>query len=200
MSEKDWSLPEFGLMTQVHNNTQKKLRLNNLAAKEKQEKSATETELQNGFQQGYTQGLQQANTELTKKANVLNALMSELEKHKSQTIDHMRRNHISALELLCERILQIQLSLSKETITKIVEKALETVESNSNNIKIYCHSDLYQYLIENKNDYPNNLIIEVDPKLPSLGFKVESDKQYLEFDLKKSVNKYLDEFKNDLIQ
>ncbi len=193
---KLWLLPEFGLINQAHNMTQKKLKaksnVNTKANLEKYENSHTD-----GFNKGYNAGLAQAANEMNKRLATLTSLTHELSLYKNNLDQNFKNEVYQFITMLCEKILLEKFKTSSDTIMNIVNRGLEVIDNNSSSLKIFCNDNLLQILNQQKEISENKkIVLEKDDKLLDYAFRIESDKQFLKFDLHASVAQLIDESKD----
>ncbi len=198
-SHKMWLLPEFGLVNQAHNMTQKKLKaksiVNTQANLQKYEKDNAD-----GFKKGYDAGLLQATNEMNKRLATLSSLANELSTYKNNLDDQFKNEVYQFITLMCEKILLEKFNYSTDAIMNIVNRGLEVIDSNAAMLKIFCNDNLLQILNQQKEISENKkIVLEKDDKLLDFAFRIESDKQFLKFDLHGSVAQLIDESKDAFI-
>ncbi len=196
---KLWLLPEFGLVNQAHNMTQKKLKaksiVNTAANIQKFENDHSD-----GFKKGYDAGLLQATNEMNKRLATLTTIANELSSYKNSLDDTFKNEVYQFITLMCEKILLEKFQHSPDAIMNIVNRGLEVIDSNSSSLKIFCNDNLLQLLNQNKEITENKkMCLEKDEKLDDFAFRIESDKQFLKFDLHGSVAQLIDESKDAFI-
>jgi hypothetical protein len=99
--------------------------------------------------------------------------------------------------MICEKIIFEKVNASSEPMNNILNRGLELIDSKSSSLKIYCNDPLFNLLVKEQRFEDNKQItIEKDEKLPEFSFRLESDKQFLEFNLKTSLDKIINESKD----
>lgn len=193
---KVWPLPEFGLMTHAHHTTSKKLKAKSIINTTLQ-KQQFEKDFENGLKKGYEAGLLQATQEMQKKLEQLSTLILTLEQHKNNIDSDFKNRSFSFISMICEKIIFEKINTSSEPMNNILSRGLELIDAKTSSLKIYCNELLFDALIKEKKFEDNKQItIEKDEKLPAFSFRIESDKQFLEFNLKASLDKIINESKD----
>jgi flagellar biosynthesis/type III secretory pathway protein FliH len=80
MSEnsKKWALPEFGLITNVHHNTNKKLKLQNAPIMNPIANLNVQESYQQGHDKGYSDGMKKAMLEMSQHKQLLSELITQV--------------------------------------------------------------------------------------------------------------------------
>ncbi len=201
-SKKDWLLPEFGLNNNASHSTQKRLKTNipDLIVNEQAQKLQYENELKKGYQKGYEDAINKATPEINAKLVQLSSLITELNSYKSIIDDKLKENIYQFVLLICEKILMEKLQSSSEVIASIIQKALGMIETNTLGLKLHCNEALCNQLTHAQiMDKIANLTIEKDNSLKDFNFRIESDKQFLAFNLQESLKEIIDNTKDAFI-
>lgn len=198
-NKKSWLLPEFGLLTHTQHSTKKKLKAKSIhfAATAKAQFDA---EYSNGFKKGYDAGIAQAANEMSKKLTQLSALILEISAHKNTLNDDFKNRMYQFICLICEKIIMEKVNLCESVFVNIINRALEVIDAQTSVLKIYANTKLIQELGKEKflND-AKKFTLEPDNTLPDYSFRIESDKQFLEFNLRKALTELLAESKDALM-
>jgi hypothetical protein len=188
-SSNKWALPEFGLLTHVHNPVQKKLKVNFVPTVNPKDLQKYQQDFDKGFEKGYSEGLEKGKQEIKKQMDVLAALMIEVTNFKMSFSKKFEEEGVQVLKSVCEHLLNHELSISNERINEILSKAINVIDDRVSGIKIYCNEALIMQIQSDISDYrQKNISFERDPSLVDYNFRIESNKQLLEFDMKKSLN------------
>ncbi|MBS0288355.1 MAG: hypothetical protein JSR17_13745 [Proteobacteria bacterium] len=198
-NKKSWLLPEFGLLTHAQHSTKKKLKAKSIhlatAAK-----AQFDADYNNGFKKGYEAGIAQAANEMSKKLTQLGALIHEIGAHKNTLDENFKIKMYQFVSLICEKIIMEKLNISDSVFNNIINRALEVMDTQAAALKIYANSKLIQEL--GKESFINDakkFTLELDNNLPEYSFRIESDKQFLEFNLFKALKELLAESKDSLM-
>lgn len=188
-----WALPEFGLVTHAHHNTNKKLKLNPMLNPSVKQNSVAPAGQSEGFEKGYLDGLNKAALEMNVPKQKLEALLQQLHSENEQLHHEKSQAMYVFVKSLCERVLHTELSTSPDTIKNVIAQSLKMIDSTGNEIRIFCHQKLYECLQTSKFESYNRVIFEVNNQLPEYEFKIESDKQKICFSIEQLLSKLLDE-------
>lgn len=190
---QDWSLPEFGLQGQASHTITKKLKAKSIA-EEKRYKHINEQAYQESLRKGFDAGMQQATQEMNKKMQLISAALTEFATYKQNYNEQLRRDCLSFILMICEKILMEKIKLSPEILQNIINKAIEHVDNNVPQIKISGSENVAaffdQKLLKEK---AKQIIVEIDKTRDDFSFTIESDKQVLDFHLQDALNKLINE-------
>ncbi len=194
--KKSWLLTEFGLLNNAKHTTKKKLKAKSITFA-KTAQMQLEADYNNGFKKGYDAGLAQGANEVNKKLTQLSALICELTAYKN-TLDDQFKNNIHQFSLMiCEKIIMEKINLSENVILNILNRALDVIEGQSSPLKVYCNQNLLQQLPNQTNS--KRIIFDKDDSLKDYSFRIESDRQFLEFNLHEALKELIHNSKEALI-
>lgn len=194
-SPNKWALPEFGLVTHAHHNTNKKLKLNPNLNPTIRQNVVTPASHNEGYEKGYSDGMNKAIAEMNLPKQRLEALIQQLHTENEQIQDEKNQALFSFVKSLCEKVLHAELSISPDVIKNVIAQSLKMIDTTGNEIRIYCHQKLYECLQTSKFESYNRVIFEVNNQLPEYEFKIESEKQKICFSIEQLLSKLLDEIK-----
>jgi len=188
-----WVLPEFGLLTHVHHNTYKKLKLNPALNPTLKSYFAVPASHAEGYEKGYSEGLAKATQESNAQKQRLEALIQQLHAD-SDAIENEREDALCRfVKSLCEKIIYKELSLSPDVLKNMITQALKMIDNSGKEIRIHCHQKLYENLHSDKFDSYTRVVFEVNNQLAEYDFTLESDKQKICFNVDVLLAKLLEE-------
>ncbi len=193
---KSWLLPEFGLLNHAQHSTQKKLKAKSISFA-KNAQMQLEADYNNGFKKGYETGLAQGANEINKKLTQLSALVCELSVYKNSLDDRFKQNLHQLAIMICEKIIMEKINLSETVIFNIMNRALDVIEGQTLPLKVYCNQNLLQQLPNQS--HSKRLVFEKDDSLQDYCFKIESDRQFLEFNLHEALKELINSSKDALL-
>ncbi len=191
-----WLLPEFGLQNHSKHTTQKKLKAKSVTFA-KNAQIQLEADFNNGFKKGYDAGLAQGTNEVNKKLTQLSALICELNAFKNSLDEQFSQKLHQFTVLICEKIIMEKVSVSDAVLLNIVNRAMDIIDNQASSLKIYCSQNLLNQL--SNQTQSKRVVFEKDDSLNDFNFKIESDRQFLEFNLHDALLNLINETKDDLL-
>ncbi|MGD9591701.1 MAG: FliH/SctL family protein [Candidatus Berkiella sp.] len=193
---RPWLLPEFGLLTHAQHSTKKKLKAKsvNLA---KSVQSQQEEGYHQGYKKGYEAGLSQGSNEINQKLTQLSALICELTAYKNSLDEQFKNNMHHFAQMICEKIVMEKISLCESAIVNIINRALDVIDTESGLLKVFCNTHLLQKLPSQLQS--KRIVFENDETMKDYAFRIESDRQFLDYNLHKALKTLIDESKDDLL-
>lgn len=194
-SPNKWALPEFGLVTHAHHNTNKKLKLNAVTHSTHKHNAITSSGQNEGYEKGYNDGMNKAISEMNVAKQRLEALIQQLHRENEQIQDEKSQALYGFVKSLCEKVLYTELSSSPDVIKNVITQSLKMIDTSGNEIRIFCNQKLYEFLQTSPLDSYQRIVFEVNNQLAEYDFKIESEKQKICFNIEQLLSKLLDEIK-----
>lgn len=190
MSKKSWLLPEFGLVTHVHNTTMKKMKAKTVPISNAKSLQTT-TDYQSALQKGYEEGKAKALIEINAIVHQLNQLLDSLKTKQHEDRLKMATQYQTLIKACCESILAREIEQQPEMIFNLINVAMDQIDK-SQNIKLFCSPKLASLLnYQSEFSDTSHLAVEIDNTLTEFNFKIESETQHLALSFSDMINEYL---------
>lgn len=148
--------------------------------------AAGETE---GREQGTEKGLEETRKDVEAKLERLETLMGELLVPIQRHEDELETALVNLTTVLSRAVLYRELSLDSSQIAAVVKKAMASLPSTSENVRIHIHPDDYQFVGEVAERFEAKTSVVEDAAIMRGGCKLETRHSLVDFTIEKRFQK-----------
>ena len=159
-------------------------------AKREEEKRLREV-MEEGYKEGFTKGLSDATATITKKIDLFDGLINEVEQVKKTVLKNAQENFYTLSKALCESLLDRQIDVNKHDLIKIIDRAVKETNLTSD-IKVYLSSSDYDALTQDMDEALKERYAE-DGSLEVNSFRVESGEGVIDSSVNDAIRLLLDQ-------
>ncbi len=150
-----------------------------------------------GREQGAEKGLEETRKDVEAKLERLEELMGELlvpiERHE----DELETALVNLTTVLSRAVLYRELSLDSSQIAAVVRKAMASLPSTSENVRIHIHPDDYQFVSEVAERFEAKASVVEDAAVMRGGCKLETRHSLVDFTVEKRFQKAVQDMLNE---
>jgi flagellar assembly protein FliH len=142
-----------------------------------------------GFEQGTEKGLDETRKDVEAKLERLETLMGELLVPIQRHEDELESALVNLTTVLSRAVLYRELSLDSSQIAAVVKKAMASLPSTSENVRIHVHPDDYQYVGDVAERFEAKTSVVEDATIMRGGCKLETRHSLVDFTIEKRFQK-----------
>lgn len=142
-----------------------------------------------GWEQGEEKGLEQTRQDVEAKLERLEELMGELLLPIQRHEDELETALVNLTTVLSRAVLYRELSLDSSQIVAVVKKAMASLPSTSENVRIHIHPDDYQFVGEVAARFEAKTSVVEDAAIMRGGCRLETRHSLVDFTIEKRFQK-----------
>lgn len=150
-----------------------------------------------GREQGEENGLEQTRKDVDAKLGRLEELMGELLVPIQRHEDELETALVNLTTVLSRAVLYRELSLDSSQIAAVVKKAMASLPSTSENVRIHIHPDDYQFVGEVADRFEAKTSVVEDAAIMRGGCKLETRHSLVDYTIEKRFQKAVQDMLNE---
>lgn len=150
-----------------------------------------------GREQGAEKGLEQTRKDVEARLERLEELMGELLVPIQRHEDELETALVNLTTVLSRAVLYRELSLDSSQIAAVVRKAMTSLPSTSENVRIHIHPDDYQFVSEVAERFEAKTSVVEDAAIMRGGCKLETRHSLVDFTVEKRFQKAVQDMLNE---
>lgn len=150
-----------------------------------------------GREHGEEKGLEETRKDVEARLERLEELMGELLVPIQRHEDELETALVNLTTVLARAVLYRELSLDSSQITAVVKKALASLPSTSENVRIHIHPDDYQFVGEVADRFEAKTSVVEDAAIMRGGCKLETRHSLVDYTIEKRFQKAVQDMLNE---